>query len=57
MVVIPTEKAFASCAYTVVSAASATHDDHLSINQQHILDKKCLSIVLTAVITRYADPL
>ena len=57
MVEIPIEKAFASCSYTVVSAASVTHDDPLSINQQHILDKNCLTMVLTAVTTRYDDPI
>ncbi len=27
MVVIPIEKAYASCSYTIVSAAAITHDD------------------------------
>ena len=55
MLEIPIEKAFASCSYTVVSAASVTHDDPLSTKRQwHILDKKCLTMVLTAVTTRYA---
>ena len=54
MVVIPIEKAFASRSYTVVSAASLTHDDPLSTSSHSIFwtrNAKCT--IFIAVITRY----
>ena len=46
MVVMPTEKAFASRSYTVVSAVHVTHDDPLSTKtayswQENALDYRC----------------